>query len=358
MSARVIDDDSKSIRIERNPIARTGILQYTGRELGLSGREDELINVFRPPETLENPELLDSFKGKPILIGHQMLKAVVADDNSIDFYATEKDPEGLIHGSLGDNIEFDSTDGILYAPVNLYTGAAHNALDKGVKELSIGVYGRIEPKSGSYNGEKYEFTQIITSANHVALVESGRAGDDVAILDSNEKVTAMADMKKWYDELTDEQKEFAAKAIKDEEAEKAVEDEEPDGDEKKVEDEEPEKAVEDEEAEKKPVMDAAAVLKLIDKRNSDTAARAKNAKAIYEIAKEHVGDFAFKDSASDVDIARYALKKLGKPDNGNPVATLKGYHDGKKQTFQDAQPFTQPKPRKKVDIDYADLRRG
>jgi hypothetical protein len=351
MSKRKIDGYTGMMRIERNPIARAGILYYTGAEIGIPGREHELISVYRPPESLDNPEFMESLKGKPIVIGHQFLK-VGADGEETN----KIDPEGIIQGTVGDIIEFDHSNNILYAPVNLLTQAAFDVIESGEKELSIGAKSVFYPENGTYNGKKYEFIQKFNAVNHVAIVKNGRSGDEVEILDTkptlevdkveieeNEDTDAQARIAELEAENAKLRKKL--KKLKGaEESSTPIAEEESD-----AESEEQEEAEEDgnfERDEKKPesyeaeghddndsqLIDDVMSLDELDKRIDERIANAlKQNKEVSdekeemtEIAKKHGVEVS--DSMNPVEIAQHAIKKLGiskKVAGKNPITALR-----------------------------------
>ena len=56
------------------PIARIGVQEYLGREIGLSGADAErLITVTRPPEEVFSDAAMASFEGKPVTNDHPQI---------------------------------------------------------------------------------------------------------------------------------------------------------------------------------------------------------------------------------------------------------------------------------------------
>ena len=52
------------------PIARVGVQDYLGREIGQEERPDEIFKVNRPAEEVFSPAAVASFEGKPVTENH------------------------------------------------------------------------------------------------------------------------------------------------------------------------------------------------------------------------------------------------------------------------------------------------
>lgn len=152
------------------PIAKTGIQQYTREEVGdNNGRPDEMVNVFRDPDTFKDEEVIESFDGIPIVYAHPDNGKV--DDSNFKNYIV-----GTVSGVY-------SKSGNLYAKklTIIDREAIKNVLSKNTNELSIGFRGSIEKRKGTFNGTPYEFKEQVLHANHLALCENGKAGPFFAI---------------------------------------------------------------------------------------------------------------------------------------------------------------------------------
>lgn len=151
-------------------ITTVGVQQYPASDFG--GNTDEPVGVFRPPETVFHPETIESIKMMPITINHP--------EEGVD----SGNHGRLAIGSVGETVE----------PLdNLRLGAhiiinekqvVQDIQERKVEELSLGYDSQVISEEGIYNGEPYFYrfdgSMII---NHLAIVEEGRCGDTVKILD-------------------------------------------------------------------------------------------------------------------------------------------------------------------------------
>lgn len=155
--------------------ARTGVYQYTGREVDPNNehglRDTAIVNVLRDEATVFDTVAAHSFIGKPITDTHPSVPV-----NSTNW---RDHARGVVMGALrdGEYLAFDL----------LLTDAATIAkVDAGTRELSNGY--RAELEFGDFKAGDGTACQVrqskITGGNHVALVRDGRAGKDCAIGDA------------------------------------------------------------------------------------------------------------------------------------------------------------------------------
>ncbi len=183
-------DGNGFITIYRNPISRSGVFQYLGRNL--PGAEPTTVyNVYRPPEELSNPDAIASFKGLPIFDEHEMVG---------EGYGTDPEQK-VIHGWTGDDISFENND--LLSNLRIVTATIKSLINSGKKGLSLGYRCIYEKTSGVIDGIRYDYIQRQIRGNHLALVNEGRCG--TAVLDKydvfdhfdlaldTEELTTMAD---------------------------------------------------------------------------------------------------------------------------------------------------------------------
>ena len=142
-------------------LTRAGPIEYSRSELGLDG--DGPITITRTIESLRHPETLDSLRGAPITVGHP--EGGVTPDNFQD----------VVVGAVAGEPEFLSN--TIVGAVSVGAREALKRLDEGVDELSIGYDFHLGP-DGSTLGP--------IRVNHLAIVERGRAGSSVRVLDSLE----------------------------------------------------------------------------------------------------------------------------------------------------------------------------
>lgn len=160
--------------IKNNPISKVGVFEYSGAQIGLPGlQEDKIYKVYRSEKELNNPETIESFKLIPFTDEHEML-------GSADEGLTPAEHKG-VHGVTGESVEFNHP--YLTSNIKVFSSKLKNLIDAGKKELSIGYRCIYEPQNGEYDGNQYDFLQTNIRGNHLALVDEGRSGHDVAVLD-------------------------------------------------------------------------------------------------------------------------------------------------------------------------------
>ena len=183
VSVRSVDANG-FLHVERSPLTRVQVAPYLGREISgwqAQGLDPErMYHAYRPPEELSSAETIKSINGIPIHLEHH-------DD------AGEPEDKQTRVGTTG-------TDGAFNAPflmnsLHIFDQDAINRINDGsMKELSLAYTYIPEFKSGvTDDGEKYDFVQRQIRANHLALVENGRAGPSVKVSDSGKEIN-MADI--------------------------------------------------------------------------------------------------------------------------------------------------------------------
>ena len=142
-------------------LTRVGEFQYLAKELGLPG--DEMVTVHRTLESLKHPDTLASLRGAPLIVGH----------------VNEVNPENWkkhVAGSVVGEPRIDGQDVVGDVIIGDKEGLL--ALEQGKSELSVGYDFSIDVDSeGRY------ITRGPIRINHVALVEKGRAGPRIRVLD-------------------------------------------------------------------------------------------------------------------------------------------------------------------------------
>lgn len=155
--------------IKSNPITKAGVFPYLGKQIDPSLEPDKIYMVLRPSDEIEKAQ--ETFKLLPLTDEHEMLGA--------DFTPAE---EKGIHGVTGEETIFK--DGTLYTPIKIYSEYLKDEIEGGKKELSAGYFCKYDLTSGEYEGEHYDAIQRDLRGNHIALVENGRMGHDVRVMDS------------------------------------------------------------------------------------------------------------------------------------------------------------------------------
>ncbi len=155
--------------IQDNPISKTGVFEYLGSTID-APNPDRIYRVYRPESELSDPDCINSFKLLPWIIDHEMLGEG----------ETPAERKG-IQGVIGERVYYD--DGYLKGNIKVFSDHLNRLIDTGQKELSLGYKCAYEFTSGTFNGEQYDAIQRDIRGNHIATVEEGRMGPEVAVLD-------------------------------------------------------------------------------------------------------------------------------------------------------------------------------
>ena len=357
------EDINGFLEIKDNPISKVGIFPYSGKQINPELDPEKIYYVYRSAEELSSPETIESFKLLPWIDDHEMLGKNL----------TPAEQKG-VQGAVGENVYFDS--GYLKANIKIFSEKLRNLIENGKKELSIGYRCLYELKSGLYNGEKYDAIQHTIRGNHLALVDEGRAGPDVAVLDHFTFTLDMGlKMEKEKEQAKDEGVSLEALAEKidklleafgkmsksggdEEPPAKKTSDEEGDmekpADEKEAKDEEmPEDEKEelkdnkksiDESPVKKEGMDkmikafkalAADVAELQRNNPRDFMRQLSERDALAAELSHYIGTFDHAEKTVD-EVAQYGVKKLGIAcAKGTERAVLSGYLKGRQSVSQE-----------------------
>lgn len=184
-------DENGYLHIDKSPILRTGILEYLGSEI-LPDGEDNIDGIKIDPDKIykvyiSDSELrkgADSFKLLPITDEHEWLGA------------EGKDAKDYQQGTIGDNVYVE--DGKLYADL-MFTGKGIiEDLKDGKEELSSSYVNKLRKADNA----DYDFIAEDIKGNHLALVDKGRCGSDVRVLNSNIGVYGMANKAKIANKAT------------------------------------------------------------------------------------------------------------------------------------------------------------
>lgn len=234
-------DDNGFLHVSISPLTRVQVAPYHGSEIpgwqSLGLDPERIYKGYRSAEELSKPETIESVNGIPIQLMHHMDYAdALAKATRV--------------GSTGTDAAFH--DPYLTNSLHIQDKKAIDRINDGsMRELSLAYrYKPIFTAGVSPDGEKYDFLMTDISANHLALVDEGRAGHEVLVYDSKEgeksmaeevktpqatgeepakQEAAVAEVAKGVQDLVDLSKpaEPAAPAS-DEECAKPAEDEEPD----------------------------------------------------------------------------------------------------------------------------------
>ena len=171
--------------IPDNPITKIGVFPYLGRQISPELEPDTIYQVLRPEEELTKPETLKSFELIPLVDDHTMLGT--KDENH-----TPAEQKG-IHGVTGTNVKQNGD--IITVDLKIYSETLKEEIENGKKDLSLGYYSSYELIKGLYKGQAYDAVQRNIIANHIALVDEGRMGRDVRVMDSNITFDSITDLR-------------------------------------------------------------------------------------------------------------------------------------------------------------------
>jgi hypothetical protein len=161
-------------------LSRPGVFEYLASEIAPQWADcpevqalprDTVLKAYRPPAEVTKDEYLESFSLLPITDGHP---PKMLHPDSVRGYPL---------GTSGESVTIK--DGKPFARLTLWDKAAIEAYYAGKKEISIGAYNRFVWGPGkTEDGEEYHFQILDTRGNHIAMVDRGRAGHGVRIMDT------------------------------------------------------------------------------------------------------------------------------------------------------------------------------
>ena len=155
------------------PIARVGTQEYLGEELGLEGYENVLVNVVRTEQEVFSHKTIASFEGKPFTDDHPEQEEFVTTENYKRYVKGHVTNVRRGQGDFSDK---------LLADIIVYDKTVIEEIENNQKrEISCGY---VCDYNVDENGDVF---QVNITGNHVALVDEGRAGHSVKILDHNKQ---------------------------------------------------------------------------------------------------------------------------------------------------------------------------
>lgn len=151
-------------------VARTGVQLYAGYEVGKP--EMPVVRVYRPDSEVFSQDTLSSFAHRPVTNDHPV--EPVTADNWKSHAVGQTDGEIARDGSF------------IRVPLMVADAKAIEDIEKGKRELSAGYSCDLSWESGKTPaGDAYDAIQKNIRANHVAIVQRGRAGSEVRIGDAS-----------------------------------------------------------------------------------------------------------------------------------------------------------------------------
>lgn len=150
-------------------VARTGIQQYRGYELG---RPDlSVVNVYRPPSEVFNADAMKSMSHRPVTLTHPVEPV---DAGNWSKYAK---------GHTGDEVVRDG-DHIRVSMLVMDADTIKAILEDGTRELSMGYSTDLKWEKGvTPKGETYDAVQTDIRGNHLAIVPVARGGSTLRLGD-------------------------------------------------------------------------------------------------------------------------------------------------------------------------------
>jgi hypothetical protein len=142
-------------------LTRTGVFEYRNLD-GTVRRE------LRLPEDVFHPDSLASFSMVPLTDDHPYEGALTADN-----------AKQYTVGHAGESIA--RNDNFVVGKLLITDAKAISKVEAGKTQISCGYFCDLEPRSGEYEGQKYDGIQRNIRGNHIAIVDVGRAGPEVKI---------------------------------------------------------------------------------------------------------------------------------------------------------------------------------
>jgi hypothetical protein len=140
-------------------LTRTGIFEYRNAD-GSVRRE------LRKAENVFDGAAVDSFALSPVTDEHP--PTMLTTDNVRDYQ----------RGYLGDTVTREGN--FLRASMLVTDAALITKMEQGKKQISCGYLCDLDMTPGEFQGQKYDAVQKNIRGNHVAVVDSGRAGEACA----------------------------------------------------------------------------------------------------------------------------------------------------------------------------------
>lgn len=325
--------------IKDNPISKVGVFPYLGKEIG-APEPERVYSVYRPESELSDPEALASFNLLPFIDDHEFL-----GDGG-----TPAEKKG-VQGSTGESAAFDFP--YLKNSIRVYSDFLKGQIDGGKTELSPSYRCEYDFTPGSFDGVQYDAIQRNIRGNHLALVQKGRTGPDVKVLDTYPVTCDTAEYVHMNENqpFTEAQLEALKALIAEAMAAAAVVEDatappkdpagDPDAEAASAAAKEA-AALAAKEAEDKAAQ-AASTADSIAKMQAAIITKLNDRDALAKRLVPHVGVFDSAQMLSAEDVAIYGCKKLGITASDSHRAVLEGFLQGAKVSApaaQDAKPVT------------------
>lgn len=166
---------------------RSGIQIYLGREVGKP--ELERVRVYRSEAEVRSGDSLSSFSHAPVTIEHPAQPV------------TAENWKDLAVGEISTSATWDGNR--ISLPLILKDAAAIATVAAGKRELSAGYTCDLDFTPGvTADGQQYDAQQKNIRANHVAIVDRGRAGSECRIGDTDPHAWGAAPITQTTDKET------------------------------------------------------------------------------------------------------------------------------------------------------------
>ena len=172
-SARQYDGNGW-FEIQDNPLSKVGVFEYLGKDMKGAPDPHRIYRVYRPESELSDPDCIESYKLVPWIINHEMLGAghMPAERKGIQ-------------GTVGESVWYDPEEKMLKGNIKAWSDQLQTVIDNDLDELSLGYRCKYDfTTTGTYNGKPFDCVQRRIRGNHLASVDEGRMGKEVAVMDS------------------------------------------------------------------------------------------------------------------------------------------------------------------------------
>lgn len=160
------------VSIDANPLSKVGVYDYLGKNIPNAPDPTAFYKVYRPASELSDPETIESLKLTPWVNDHTMI------GNGQGLKPAE---EKGIGGVIGERVFFEND--TLYGNIKVFSKSHADTIANGKQDLSLGYRCIYEYAPGAFNGIAYDYIQRRIRGNHLASVDEGRMGPEVAVLD-------------------------------------------------------------------------------------------------------------------------------------------------------------------------------
>src|SRR5215469_16037877 len=173
-SVRSYDEDGR-LHVRVSHLTKACVNGYRGNEI--PGWQELNLDPYRVYQLLRHPGELE--KATPTWNNIQVL------DQHVPVTASDAKPERVI-GSTGTNATWNAP--YIDNSLVFWSDQAIARIEHGDQTELSSAY-RYDPvmQAGNYEGQKYDGIMTNIRANHVALVEDGRVGSDVVVMDAKPK---------------------------------------------------------------------------------------------------------------------------------------------------------------------------